>query len=85
MGRRARKATRKQTRRHNSRLVLKTIYDRGQISRADIARLTQLTRTTVSSVVAGLVEQVCRFLRNLYAVADARRLHASCRIHCISK
>ena len=57
MGRRARKATREQTRRHNSRLVLKTIYDQGQVSRADIARLTQLTRTTVSSVVADLVEQ----------------------------
>jgi predicted NBD/HSP70 family sugar kinase len=38
-------------------LVLKTIYDQGPISRADIARLTQLTRTTVSSVVADLVEQ----------------------------
>lgn len=57
MGRRVRKATREQTRRHNSRLVLKTIYDQGQVSRADIARLTQLTRTTVSSVVADLMQQ----------------------------
>ncbi len=57
------KATRKQTRDHNSRLVLKTIYDHGQISRADIARATRLTRPTVSDVVAdlmnsGLVEEV---------------------------
>jgi predicted NBD/HSP70 family sugar kinase len=51
------KATRAQTRIHNSRLVLKTIYDRGQISRADVARLTELTRTTVSGVVADLLEQ----------------------------
>ena len=57
------KATREQTRAHNSRLVLKTIYDREQISRADVARETRLTRTTVSDVVAdlmdkGLVEEV---------------------------
>jgi glucokinase-like ROK family protein len=51
------KATRKQTKAHNSRLVLKTIYDRGQISRADIARATRLTRTTVSDLVAGLMDQ----------------------------
>ena len=57
------KATRQQTRTHNSQLILKTIYDRGQVSRAEIARLTHLTRTTVSDVVAelmheGLVEEV---------------------------
>jgi len=57
------KATRKQTKAHNKRLVLKTIYDQGQISRADIARQTGLTRTTVSSLVAelldeGLVEEI---------------------------
>ena len=57
MGRRAKKATREQTRRHNSRLVFKTIYDLGQVSRADIARQTQLTRTTVSAVVTGLMQQ----------------------------
>lgn len=51
------KATRKQTRFYNSRLVLKTIYDHGQISRAEIARLTGLTRTTVSEVVAGLMHE----------------------------
>jgi glucokinase-like ROK family protein len=53
----ARKATRKQTRAHNSRLVLRTIYDGGRISRADIARATGLTRTTVSDVVADLIEK----------------------------
>ncbi|MCP4536044.1 MAG: ROK family transcriptional regulator [Chloroflexi bacterium] len=50
------KATRKQTRVYNSRLVLKTIYGRDTISRADIARATQLTRPTVSDVVADLME-----------------------------
>jgi len=52
-----RKATHQWTRTHNSRLVLKTIYDRGQISRADVARATRLTRPTVSSVVASLIEK----------------------------
>lgn len=57
------KATREQTRLYNSRLVLRLIYDHGQISRADVARLTGLTRTTVSEVVEelmreGLVEEV---------------------------
>src|SRR5512137_518201 len=57
MGRLGQKATREQTRVHNSRLILKTIYDREQISRADIARETRLTRTTVSDVVSELMEQ----------------------------
>jgi N-acetylglucosamine repressor len=57
------KATRQQTKTHNQKLVLKTIYHQGQVSRADIARLTRLTRTTVSNLVAeiideGLVEEV---------------------------
>jgi glucokinase-like ROK family protein len=57
------KATRRQTKAHNDRLILKTIYDKGEISRADIARLTGLTRTTVSDSVAawmgdGLVTEV---------------------------
>lgn len=57
------KATRELTKSHNQRLVLKTIYDRQQTSRADVARLTHLTRTTVSTAVAelmeaGLVEEV---------------------------
>jgi N-acetylglucosamine repressor len=57
------KATQQQTKKHNSQLVLETIYYRGKLSRADVARATQLTRTTVSNVVAelmarGLVEEV---------------------------
>jgi predicted NBD/HSP70 family sugar kinase len=51
------KATRQHTRDHNSRLVLRKIYDAGEISRAALARLTHLTRTTVSEVVADLREQ----------------------------
>jgi glucokinase-like ROK family protein len=50
------KATRQQTKAHNSRLILKTIYDEGEVSRADIARVTGLTRTTVSDAVAELIE-----------------------------
>jgi N-acetylglucosamine repressor len=51
------KATREYLKRHNSELVLKTIYDHVEISRADIARKTHLTRTTVSEVVNGLIEE----------------------------
>jgi N-acetylglucosamine repressor len=51
------KATREQTRAHNSHLVLRTIYERQEISRADVARETRLTRTTVSDVVADLMDQ----------------------------
>jgi predicted NBD/HSP70 family sugar kinase len=51
------KATRQHLKGHNSRLVLRAIYDAGEISRAALARLTQLTRTTVSDVVADLIEQ----------------------------
>ncbi|MBI9048949.1 MAG: ROK family transcriptional regulator [Anaerolineaceae bacterium] len=50
------KATREYLKRHNSELVLKTIYDHVEISRADIARITRLTRTTVSEVVNNLIE-----------------------------
>jgi N-acetylglucosamine repressor len=49
------KATHQETRAHNSRLVLGTIYDRGPISRAAVARSTGLTRTTVSDVVTELI------------------------------
>lgn len=57
------KATSQDTKVHNTRLVLKTIYDRAQISRIEIARLTHLTRPTVSDIVAdltrsGLVEEI---------------------------
>jgi glucokinase-like ROK family protein len=50
------KATRQQTKDHNSRLVLKTIYEQSELSRADIARATHLTRPTVSTIVADLIE-----------------------------
>lgn len=50
------KATRQQTKGHNSRLVLRTIYNGGELSRADVARLTGLTRPTVSTIVAELLE-----------------------------
>ena len=49
------RATHQTTRRANERLVLRTIYERGSISRADVARATGLTRTTVSDVVDGLI------------------------------
>ena len=51
------KATHQQTRVHNERLVVRTVYDLGPISRADVARQTGLTRTTVSDVVAGLLDE----------------------------
>ena len=51
------KATRQQTKEHNTRLVLKTIYNQDRISRADIARATRLTKTTVSSIVADLIHE----------------------------
>lgn len=51
------KATRQHTKNHNSRLVLRVIYEDEAISRADIARKTGLTRTTVSAVVGELIEQ----------------------------
>jgi N-acetylglucosamine repressor len=49
------KATHQETRAHNSRLVLGTVYDRGPISRAAVARATGLTRTTVSDVISELL------------------------------
>lgn len=57
MLRETRKATREHTKIHNSRLVLKMIYTSGEISRADIARQTRLTPTTVSNIVTGLIER----------------------------
>jgi glucokinase-like ROK family protein len=50
------KANQEETRLHNRRLVLSTIYDRDEISRVEIAGLTQLTRTTVSDIVAEFLE-----------------------------
>ena len=59
------KATHHQTRAHNQGLVLRTLFDHGPVSRADVARRTGLTRTTVSDVVAeflgdGLAEEIGR-------------------------
>ncbi len=51
------KATKQQSKKHNSRLVLRTIYQNGEMSRADIARATKLTRPTVSSIVSALIEE----------------------------
>lgn len=52
-----RKATQQLTKEHNRDLVLKTIIENKSISRADIARATKLTRTTVSDVVAALIAE----------------------------
>ncbi len=59
------KATHHDTREHNVRLVMRALAGLGPISRADIARRTDLTRTTVSDVVnqlaaAGLVQEIGR-------------------------
>jgi hypothetical protein len=57
------KATQQQTKEHNRNLVLKNILEHEEISRAEIARITHLTRTTVSDLVSellveGLVSEV---------------------------
>jgi N-acetylglucosamine repressor len=59
------KATHRQTRTFNQQLVLRAIYDRAEVSRAEVARLTGLTRTSVSALVAellrdGLIEEIGR-------------------------
>jgi N-acetylglucosamine repressor len=51
------KATHKQTKQHNRDLVLRTIFANESISRAEVARVTNLTRTTVSDVVNGLLAE----------------------------
>jgi len=51
------KATHEQTKAHNRRLIFKTIYDHPESSRAAVARKTDLTRPTVSSTVAELIEE----------------------------
>lgn len=50
------KATHHDTRRSNERLVLRTIHEDGPLSRADVARSTGLTRTTVSDLVERLLQ-----------------------------
>ena len=59
------KATHGQTRTFNQQLVLRAIYDRAEISRAELARVTGLTRTSITALVGallrgGLVEEVGR-------------------------
>ncbi len=51
------KATHQQTKQHNRDLVLRTIFVNDSISRAEVARVTNLTRTTVSDVVSGLLAE----------------------------
>jgi predicted NBD/HSP70 family sugar kinase len=51
------KATHQQTKQHNRDLVLRTIFANESISRAEVARVTNLTRTTVSDVVNNLLEE----------------------------
>jgi glucokinase-like ROK family protein len=50
------KATRTHIKVHNRNLVLKTIFSNEKISRAEIARITRLTRTTVSNIVSDLID-----------------------------
>ena len=50
------KATQQRTRAHNTQLVMRTIHSSGPISRADIARATDLTPPTISEVVYDLIE-----------------------------
>ena len=51
------KATHQQTKQHNRDLVLRTIFANESISRAEAARVTHLTRTTVSEIVNGLLTE----------------------------
>lgn len=59
------KATHQQTRTFNQQLLLRALYDDSPRSRADLARLTGLTRTSVGDLIGtliddGLVEEVGR-------------------------
>ncbi len=59
------RATHQQTRTFNQQLVLRALHDHSPLSRADLARLTGLTRTSVSDLVGtliddGLIEEVGR-------------------------
>lgn len=51
------KATRRQLKIQNHDLVLRIFFDSSRISRAEIARITGLTRTTVSDIVSDLIEE----------------------------
>ena len=49
------KATRQQTKEHNRNLILRLLFENASISRAEISRLTRLTRATVSEIVSELI------------------------------
>lgn len=49
------KARHEATRQGNRRLLLQTVFDRGLVSRADLARATELGRATVSEITADLI------------------------------
>jgi len=51
------KATRNQTKVHNRTLILNIIYHQSDVSRAEIAKITGLTRATVSDIVAELIAE----------------------------
>jgi N-acetylglucosamine repressor len=51
------KASQQQIKEQNRNLVLKIIFGCASTSRAEIARVTRLTRTTVSEIVNGLLEE----------------------------
>ena len=51
------KATHQQTKQRNRDLVLKMIFEHDAISRAEVARVTKLTRATVSDMVTNLIEE----------------------------
>ena len=62
-GRSRRKVGPGDARRHNRALVLRTIFREGPLSRADLARVTHLTRVTTSDLAAellaeGLIEEL---------------------------
>lgn len=51
------RATHQQTRTFNQQLVLRALHDHSPLSRADLARLTGLTRTSVGDLVGSLIEE----------------------------
>jgi N-acetylglucosamine repressor len=51
------KATHQQTRTFNQQLVLRALHDHSPLSRADLARLTGLTRTSVGGLVGALLDE----------------------------
>ena len=51
-----RKASRAHSKAHNLRMLVQTIAENEQISRADLARVTGLTRASVSTLIAELIE-----------------------------